>query len=162
MICITTMIKQNIVIGKVCACCKQEKRFDCFWKRIRAKDGYTSSCIDCVRVQNQKSYKNFWAKNRARIDSNHYQFTEMMRERCNQIKHATGCHFCQELEPICLDFHHRLQFEKHLSISEMINRHSNWDKIITEIEKCVVVCANCHRKVHAGILHFSLEESHKS
>ena len=148
------MTNLNIVI-KECACCKQEKNVDQFWKRARAKDGYASSCIDCIRIQNQKSYKNFWAKNRARIDSNHYKFIEMMREKCNQIKHENGCYFCHEYDPICLDFHHRVPSEKQYSISVMINSHKNWDRIKSEIDKCAVVCANCHRKIHAGELEFS-------
>jgi hypothetical protein len=28
----------------------------------------------------------------------------------------------------------------------------NDDKVRKEIEKCVLLCSNCHRKVHAGIL----------
>lgn len=139
---------------KICSCCKQEKNVNDFWKRARAKDGYTSACKDCMRIMNQKSYKNFWAKNRARIDSNHYRITEMMREKCNQIKHERCCNFCKENDPICLDFHHKVPKQKTLSISAMINRHSSWDKISLEIDKCAVVCANCHRKIHAGFLNF--------
>jgi hypothetical protein len=146
------MIIENIVINKLCACCKQIKPIQSFWKRIRAKDGYASSCIDCIRIQNQKSYKNHWVKNRTRIDSNHYQFIEAFREKCNQIKHVSGCFFCKENDPICLDFHHKDSTNKQYTISKMINSHKNWICIQLEIDKCIVICANCHRKVHAGVL----------
>lgn len=146
------MVNQKEFMNKICSHCKQSKDITQFWKRKRAKDGYNSSCIDCVRSQNQKSYKNHWKKNRIRIDANNYLIGERLREQCNQIKHNVGCHFCQEHDPVCLDFHHRDPSTKILNISEMVARHRRWKTIQTEIEKCLVICANCHRKIHAGIL----------
>jgi|FAXJ01.1.fsa_nt_gi hypothetical protein len=139
-------------MSKICACCKKTKEVKDFWKRARAKDGYASSCMECIRDQNHRSYKNHWAKNRTRIDSNHYKFLEEMRGKCNQLKHIAGCHFCRESEPICLDFHHRDPKEKEYLISSMIVTHKTWEQIQSEIGKCIVVCANCHRKIHSGIL----------
>jgi hypothetical protein len=148
----TMTIQQNIIVNKQCACCKKTKSISEFWKRARAKDGYTSSCIECVRTQNQQSYKTHWTKNRKRLDGNHYRVTEQLREKCNQIKHQRGCHFCQEIDPICLDFHHKDKDKKLCMISKMITTHKPWSNIELEINKCLVVCANCHRKLHAGVL----------
>ncbi len=144
------MSKNIIVIEKLCACCKQVKLTSEFWKRVRAKDGVASSCKDCIRVQNQKSYKNHWHKNRERIDTYHYRYTDGMREKCNEMKHIAGCCLCKESDPVCLDFHHQIKQDKDASISAMINSHKRWADISREIAKCVVVCANCHRKIHAG------------
>lgn len=148
------MYQQNIIVNinmkKECASCKQAKCLTEFWKRERAKDGYNSSCINCVRIQNQSSYKNHWAKNRKRIDSNNFIITEKLREQCNQIKHSIGCLFCKESDPVCLDFHHKDKTTKVLGVSNMIGRHRPWSVIENEISKCVVICANCHRKIHAG------------
>lgn len=36
--------------------------------------------------------------------------------------------------------------DKFLGISIMINNNYTWDKILKEIDKCEVRCANCHRK----------------
>lgn len=136
---------------KLCACCNQIKSIEHFWKRARAKDGFTPSCIDCVRKQNQQSYKNHWVKNRKRIDCNHYRKVEELREWVNQIKHEHGCLFCEQNEPVCLQFHHIKKETKYLCISALINRKQK-QKIEEEMKKCVVVCANCHLKLHSGIL----------
>lgn len=49
-----------------------------------------------------------------------------------------------------LDFHHRDPKHKEFGLSERGLTRS-WEKIREEIEKCVLICANCHREVHAGI-----------
>ena len=139
---------------KICANCKKEKSISEFWVRKRAKDGFNSSCKNCVRVQNSNSYKNHWTKNRKRIDSNHYKKVEELREFVNQIKHEKTCYFCQEDEPVCLQFHHTNPTNKYAAVSSLVNRKQK-NKILIEIEKCVVVCANCHLKLHGGLLSLS-------
>lgn len=65
---------------------------------------------------------------------------------------SAGCHFCDEMEPVCLDFHHRNSAEKSFNLSNSGNKGISVAEVATEIAKCVVVCANCHRKLHAGLL----------
>lgn len=72
------------------------------------------------------------------------------REWIDKQKASTGCYFCPEDEPCALDYHHN-NGDKDMAVSQMV--HYNRQRLIEEIAKCVVLCANCHRKVHAGILH---------
>ncbi|MCE9644128.1 HNH endonuclease [Candidatus Parcubacteria bacterium] len=58
------------------------------------------------------------------------------------------CGYSRCLE--ALDFHHRDPKKKDFGLSEGgITR--SWEKTKKEIEKCALICANCHREVHAGI-----------
>lgn len=50
-----------------------------------------------------------------------------------------------------LDFHHRDPKEKEFGISQNGLTRS-WDRVRKELDKCVLICANCHREVHAGIV----------
>ena len=59
-----------------------------------------------------------------------------------------GCVVCGEKELACLDHHH--VDGKDMEVSSMLARNENLVK--AEIAKCVVLCANCHRKHHAGVL----------
>ncbi|ELZ06684.1 homing endonuclease associated repeat-containing protein [Natrialba aegyptia] len=57
------------------------------------------------------------------------------------------CERCGEGRPPCLDFHH--PDEKNHGIATMVvNGHSK-SSIRAEIERCIVLCANCHRLEHA-------------
>lgn len=50
-----------------------------------------------------------------------------------------------------LDFHHLDQNEKEFNISEYGDKNLNWLELKKELDKCILVCANCHREIHAGI-----------
>jgi|SRR6185312_3407589 len=55
---------------------------------------------------------------------------------------------CGESDPVCLDFHHA-RGGKDISISRAVKNGLSIETIKLEISKCVVVCSNCHRKLHA-------------
>ncbi|MEN9558487.1 MAG: hypothetical protein RL141_856 [Candidatus Parcubacteria bacterium] len=49
-----------------------------------------------------------------------------------------------------LEFHHLDPSKKDFSVSADGSTRS-WERIKNEIAKCALICANCHREVHAGI-----------
>ena len=73
----------------------------------------------------------------------------------NETKARRGCCFCAEREPVALDFHHRDPVQKKQTLSDLVSRDASLARLIDEVEKCVVVCANCHRKLHAGLIALS-------
>jgi hypothetical protein len=68
----------------------------------------------------------------------------------HEYKLAHPCAFCSETEPACLDFHHIDSSTKKFTIAVSVQHQ--WKTLLTEIEKCIVICSNCHRKVHAGLI----------
>ncbi len=57
---------------------------------------------------------------------------------------ARPCMDCGNTFPtVCMDFDHRDDEDKVSRVSAM--RHYSLDKLRAEIEKCDVVCSNCHR-----------------
>ena len=50
-----------------------------------------------------------------------------------------------------LEFHHLDPTTKSFGISKEGQTRS-WKRVKDEIDKCVLLCANCHREVHANIL----------
>lgn len=62
-------------------------------------------------------------------------------------KVENGCAICGESHPACLVFHHMDELgKKDFNIG--MNIALSWDRIVAEVEKCQVLCANCHRKLH--------------
>jgi len=70
-----------------------------------------------------------------------------IKKLVDELKSMFGCAKCPERDPDCLEFHHLN--EKRLTVAAMCNRNMNISEIIDEMLKCAVLCANCHRKVHA-------------
>jgi len=60
-------------------------------------------------------------------------------------KKGGKCTFCGYNRYLgALDFHHLEGKDFGLTRS--------WAKVAKELEKCVLVCSNCHREIHAGLL----------
>lgn len=92
-------------------------------------------------------YQVKWAReHRGRV--NDYRDARRKRYRAiiREIKTQRGCSQCGEGDPRCLDFHH-VTGEKEFAISHCIATHG-LDRLLSEIAKCDVLCANCHRKEH--------------
>lgn len=56
-----------------------------------------------------------------------------------------------------LELHHINPEEKDFTISANTNR--GWSSIIPELKKCILVCANCHREIEAGLINKDLKSS---
>jgi len=52
----------------------------------------------------------------------------------------------QSFHPVCMDFDHRERRDKgEPTVSALVSHSSAQERILAEIEKCDLVCANCHR-----------------
>ena len=86
-------------------------------------------CDECVRK-----------KARARSSLN--------REWIAEQKRQAGCLYCHEKDPCALLFHHRDPSQKQRAVSLLVGNSRK--RIREEIDKCDVLCFNCHAKIHAG------------
>lgn len=50
-----------------------------------------------------------------------------------------------------LEFHHLDPSQKDFGISSKGYTRS-WDKVKEELDKCILVCSNCHREIHSGLI----------
>lgn len=74
-------------------------------------------------------------REKARADRN--------RERIAQIKLSKGCVDCgYNKNAVALEFDHLPGYVKIKTVASFC--YSAWDKIQAEIDKCEVVCSNCH------------------
>ena len=89
----------------------------------------------------------------------HYRNVEWNEERTlkrrarirawvNEVKCTRGCSRCDETDPTCLDFHHPDPENKRMAITRMVTFGYGKESLREEMDKCEVLCANCHRKEH--------------
>ena len=104
-----------------------------------------------ARLYKQKWNKEFYLKNKKQEIARVAKRKLVLREWLNDYKSKLACERCGESHPACLDFHHTNPGEKDFTIGNVKEHGWSRNRLLTEIQKCVVVCANCHRKLHAKV-----------
>lgn len=132
---------------KKCTKCLIFKNLDCFNKNKRKRDGLQTYCRDCTKESNNLSYVAS-KKRRYAIYKRNKKNREDNRRFLSRYKSFFGCIICKEKEPCVIDLHHLNPDIKEGDTAKMVVQSRKVLK--KEIKKCVLLCANCHRKVHAG------------
>lgn len=58
------------------------------------------------------------------------------------------CNRCPEDDPVCLDFHHKDRSTKEANLTKALRENWTYERMQIEIDKCEILCSNCHRKEH--------------
>lgn len=101
------------------------------------------------RKNNSKYNKKWYIKNKKKKEQNRKSRKRSVKRNrvyVEAFKLDNPCP-CGEIEPCCLSFHHQ-NGDKTGNISDMVNRGYGINRIQKEIEKCTVLCLNCHAKLH--------------
>lgn len=96
-----------------------------------------------------------WANNnldRVRVYKQKYKdkTKQYNRALAQQIKESNPCKICGETRFYCLDFHHRDPATKKDTICNLIRHGYSTQIVKEEIDKCDIICSNCHRKEHTN------------
>ncbi|OHD23713.1 MAG: hypothetical protein A2Y38_24710 [Spirochaetes bacterium GWB1_59_5] len=99
----------------------------------------------------RKMYKNplYMKKQRERVRA----FKRRLKQEHALVLHefrGYGCALCPEKEPCCLSAHHVDPNKKEFNVTLAYTWCINVERLRGELKKCVCLCENCHRKVHAG------------
>jgi hypothetical protein len=107
---------------------------------------------ETIRASSKRWYHSH--KDQIRIKSKQKYLSikkEMLRRRhlLQQIKIDRGCQRCgfKSIEPYLFDFHH-LTKDKKIGLGSTALTGYSIKHIMEEIDKCIVVCALCHRRIH--------------
>jgi len=65
-----------------------------------------------------------------------------------ELKRSKGCEDCGMDDIRVLEFHHRDSSLKDFAIADYYYHQFGEDRLLNELEKCDVLCANCHRIRH--------------
>lgn len=135
---------------KKCTKCQRELPLDNFRWKNKAEGKKHAQCKECQRAQEKKHYQE------SLIRRESVKATAATQKNSNMavVEEAKkcGCLKCGEKRSYVLDFHHRDNSQKVDTINHML-KSASLKTIQTELEKCDVLCANCHREFHYLNLH---------
>ena len=130
----------------ICNKCELDKPEDEFQFRDKSKGIRKKQCKSCVKNYREEYYSNnrdkaieyskITTKDR-RIKSQQYVWDYLLKNPCVD---------CGESDPIVLEFDHKDDVEKVLSISRATQYGWSLEKLQEEIDKCDVRCSNCHKR----------------
>ncbi len=135
---------------KICNKCKQILQEEDFNFKNKNQNKRSTICRECQKVQKRNSYHKHKEETKDAFKKRRELHRKVVREYASTLK-VEGCIVCGEKEISCLDFHHKDPTQKEYNIANMFHT-GNRKNIEEEVEKCVILCANCHRKHHAGVL----------
>lgn len=100
------------------------------------------------KIKNREYQKKHYSKNKGYYHRKAREYKDATLGWLEEYKSNLSCCFCGESHPATLDFHHLDAAQKENSIAKMAAGGCSRKKILEEIDKCIVVCSNCHRKIH--------------
>lgn len=116
---------------KYCPSCETFHPLSNFYNR-RGKEGAYAYCKNCTKIKSNSLARDFKAK-----------LVEYKGGACQICNYNR----CQD----ALDFHHLDPSEKDFTIANYKGKILN-DTIKKELDKCILVCANCHREIHSSFI----------
>lgn len=112
---------------KVCSKCKEDKEHSEYTKDRKTKSGLNTRCKTCDTIRHLESY-------------------EGRKWECFNYK-GGKCEICGVIENADFyDFHHIVPENKEFNITASLMK--KWGSIKAELDKCLMLCPNCHRKEH--------------
>lgn len=126
----------------ICSKCTHDKPIEAFARDKRSAKGHASACKDCKNEYYRSNPEP--AKQRNRLQRS------KLRTRLAEWK-KQGCQVCGYKRCLAAIDPHHLR-DKEINIGDIAARTFSLDRLERELEKCVPLCANCHRELHAGVI----------
>lgn len=102
------------------------------------------------RARIARNSQNWRRKNRPAANAIVQRHRDKKRAWLMDQKRGKSCEFCGEADPCCLDWHHMDPSQKEFTVSHMWSHSIRREVVEREIAKCILICANCHRRLHRG------------
>lgn len=130
---------------KRCTLCKRCRGLAFFNKHPRSADGLQTACRTCNRAYARKWYRANKKKHMRYVSAYKVKIREESAIRLVAYLREHPCVICGERDPLVLEFDHVKRSK--INVTELTA--ALWPRILKEIQKCQVLCANCHsRETH--------------
>ena len=157
----TTLLAEFQIGDRTCVRCGHIGPLDDYRQDREGKWGKRNLCNDCGNQQSRDSY-NKNPERRRELQKETMRQRRIARRAFIQKAKSVPCNDCgKTFPPYVMDFDHRNSNDKTMDVSQMTSR--SLTEIQAEIEKCDVVCSNCHRiRTHGNTQNEKQRQSYES
>lgn len=131
---------------KECNRCHIVKEDSEFAFRNKDKGTLQPYCKECKKEIDKELYLSNHSNRQSKIRDRQNRTQSILKKYLTDIKKSSKCALCGEDRWWVLDFHHLR--DKRFEVSSLARRGCSLETFKEEIDKCIVVCANCHRDMH--------------
>jgi hypothetical protein len=96
------------------------------------------------RIAFNAAWQRWYRKNAKRKMTWQQRRRDELRQWWNELRATKSCARCGERTPECLEFHHVAPEAKDVEVSRLVANGASRKRILAEIARCEVLCANCH------------------
>jgi hypothetical protein len=151
---------------KTCPGCGAVLPRDAFGPNTGRRDGLQSYCRPCMRAKDKRHYERHHARRRSALVAWTRRRRDVNARFVLSFLVDHPCIDCGESDPIVLEFDH-VRGRKRAPIERLVSVGCSREALLVELDKCVVRCANCHRRRTAQTrgyrrYRFVAEQSEKS
>lgn len=125
---------------KICGVCGEKKALSEFADNRAKPDGKQYQCRSCQKEYRRRHYE----KNKGKILGQVSKRKQELRDYIWSVKCKAFCMDCDESDPVVLEFDHLR--DKEFNVGKAVDLGYSRERVAREIEKCDIVCANCHRR----------------
>jgi len=122
--------------------------------RNKEKNKRHKQCKECYQEHRANYYTEHYEKYKVDYLARAKKRREELRQeyRINLLNYlkGKGCEDCGEEDVRVLEFDHINPKTKSFSVSQGVKLGHSWSVILDEIQKCQILCSNCHKKRTAG------------
>ena len=114
---------------KICTKCGRELPIDQYYWKDKKAGKRRSECKDCHNGYVKQKYQE-------------------RKNSIDDLKSSLKCAKCGDSRFYVLDFHHKDPKEKDNTIARLTANQASEERLNQELQKCICLCANCHREFH--------------
>lgn len=137
---------------------KTKPKYDCYAYSVNGVDLTKRKCPQCQEIKEINRENFYIRKNTSKPHAwckkcnDKIAYAKQLERKRKAVEYkGNKCCICGYNRYVgALDFHHIDPSKKDFNISEL--RSYTWEHIKKEVDKCILVCKNCHAEIHHGLI----------
>lgn len=135
---------------KICTKCKQPKPLSEYFIQSKVTGKIHAQCKACYKTHRKtylaEHYRKYGDQYRERAKKRRAMIKRDLQIQMLEYLQDKSCEQCGENDLRVLDFDHLDPTLKSFSVARGLTNGYSWGRILAEINKCRILCANCHHK----------------